>query len=152
MKLKRNYKSTPPHQCIGGGGKAANAILEYAVTLAIVSAVFVGMNVYLKRGMQSKLKDMADYFISNEQLVELDPSSSSQSRQTDTNAVRKRFKGGGMRLETLSTDNIVQEGEVTTEEEIEPPGGTSVPGGHTAPQPYTNNPSAGLPGYSAGGQ
>jgi hypothetical protein len=138
MKLKKNAKN-----------RAANAILEYALTLTIVSLVFAGMHVYLKRGMQAKLKGMTDYFISDEQLVELDPTTSSQNRQTDTYAGRRRFKGGGTRRETFSTENIVQEGEVITEDEIDVPGNPSVPGGHSGVQPYAANPSGGLPGQNS---
>lgn len=139
MRLKRNNKDN-----------VANAILEYAVTLGIVAAVFVGMNIYLKRGMQAKLKDMTDYFIGDTQLVEVDPTTSSQTRETTSGVFRQRFTGGGTREVASSTDNIVNEAEVIVPEQIEPPNGTSAPGGHTAPLPYTDNPSAGLP--NAGGQ
>jgi Flp pilus assembly pilin Flp len=34
--------------------------VEYAVLLAIVAAALIGMQVYLKRGLQGRVKDLAD--------------------------------------------------------------------------------------------
>lgn len=138
MRRKRNHKNI-----------IANAILEYAVTLGIVAAVFVGMNIYMKRGIQAKLKDMTDYFISDTQIEEIDPSTtfheSSQNRQTSSGTIRQRFIGGGTREVVSSRDDIVAESRVEVTEDVVPSEDIEPPGGHTEPTPYTANPSAGLP-------
>jgi hypothetical protein len=43
--------------------KKANALIEYALIILIVIAAFFTMNIYMKRGLQGRVKDMADYFI-----------------------------------------------------------------------------------------
>ncbi|MBU1998962.1 MAG: hypothetical protein KKE64_05660, partial [Candidatus Omnitrophica bacterium] len=43
--------------------KRGNALGEYALILGIVTIALVSMNVYMKRGIQGKVKDMTDYFI-----------------------------------------------------------------------------------------
>jgi Flp pilus assembly pilin Flp len=38
----------------------AQSTVEYAVLIAIVAAAFVGMQIYLKRGIQGRVRDMAE--------------------------------------------------------------------------------------------
>jgi Flp pilus assembly pilin Flp len=40
--------------------KKAQSTLEYAVIIAVIAAALVAMNVYMKRGMQGKLRESAD--------------------------------------------------------------------------------------------
>ncbi len=37
----------------------AQSMMEYAVLIAAVSAALVGMQIYIKRGMQGRLRDLA---------------------------------------------------------------------------------------------
>ncbi len=42
--------------------------MDYTVSLGIITLVLVGMNLYVKRGVQANLKQMTDGFLSSEQL------------------------------------------------------------------------------------
>ncbi len=46
---------------------AGSSFLEYVLLFSVISAVFLGMNTYIKRGVNAKIKDMTDYFISSNQ-------------------------------------------------------------------------------------
>jgi hypothetical protein len=43
--------------------KKANAVIEYALIIGIAILAFSVMNIYIKRGLQGKVKDMTDFFI-----------------------------------------------------------------------------------------
>ena len=43
--------------------KRALSIVEYTILIGIVTAAFVGMQVFFRRSVQAKLKDSTDYFI-----------------------------------------------------------------------------------------
>ena len=43
-----------------GRGKA-QSITEYAILLSIVALVFVGMQIYVRRGLQGRLRDTSDF-------------------------------------------------------------------------------------------
>lgn len=67
--------------------KRASVFMEYAILLGLAAAAFLTMNMYIKRGLQARVKDMADYFISQgqqAQVVQIDPNVSSVS---DSNVV-----------------------------------------------------------------
>lgn len=95
--------------------KSASIFMEYAMVIAVVSLAIVTMNIYMKRGMQGRLKEMTDYFISNEQLVEIDPVTSDSNTTTDTTTVEDTNIGGGTMLalldrsETNSTSTLIDE-------------------------------------------
>lgn len=40
--------------------KKAQSVSEFAIVLAVVAAALIGMQVYLKRGVQGRIKDLAD--------------------------------------------------------------------------------------------
>lgn len=90
--------------------KAADSLTEYALILGIVSLALVGMNTYIKRGVQGRIKDMADNFISRRQVVETDPTtvSGSYSYTPDdvptTNTVTREILSGGA-IKTGIIDN-----------------------------------------------
>ena len=82
-----------------------SSFMEYAIVLGIASLVLVGMNTYIKRGLQCKIKDMTDYFIGKEQVVNANPTTqtTSQSKSAySSNVDTQGFIGGGMR--TLLSD------------------------------------------------
>lgn len=86
--------------------KRASIFMEYAILLGVVSAVLVGMNTYIKRGTQARLKDMTDYFISSEQVSELNPTDSEANTIASANMDEKGYIGGGTRLALLERKNI----------------------------------------------
>lgn len=55
------------------------AITEYALVLGVVSFALLSMNVYISRGLQGKVRDITNYFISNQQIGEINPTSISNS-------------------------------------------------------------------------
>jgi hypothetical protein len=74
--------------------------MEYAIILSLVIAVFYAMNIYFKRGIQGKIKDMADGYISNEQSALTDDyvdSTANSSRGMDVSETETIYKGGGRR-------------------------------------------------------
>ena len=75
--------------------ETASALLDYAVILGIVSLVFMSMNIYIKRGIQAKVKDMTDNFIGKEQSVEINPTAV-------TNSLNDSFYGAIVGEETLT--------------------------------------------------
>lgn len=88
-----------------------NSFMEYALVLGIISLVLTGMNIYIKRGMQAKVKDMTDYFFkSQEQAVDTSPNVTIVSQSnTITNASvdTQDFTGGG-RLTTLANTTTME--------------------------------------------
>lgn len=67
--------------------KRASAFMEYAIVLGVVAAAFFTMNIYIKRGLQARVKDMADYFINEGQevqVVQIDPNVTTTS---DSNVI-----------------------------------------------------------------
>jgi hypothetical protein len=70
--------------------------MEYAVVLSLVATVFMNMNTYIKRGIQGRLKDMSDNFISAQQVSEINTGEfSSESATVDRAAMRKKVARGG---------------------------------------------------------
>jgi len=93
--------------------KAANIFTEYAVVLGIVSLALVAMNIYIKRGIQGRIKAMSDIFIAPEKEGEewvhtetLNPTATTNSytdSQLDGTTYLKAFTGGGR--EIIVSDN-----------------------------------------------
>lgn len=98
--------------------KSASSFMEYVLILGVVSAILIGMNTYLKRGIQNRLKEMTDYFISNKQLVEINPTFSQTDTTSGATINNEGFIGGGTRQGLLETKNIQSKSSV---EDIEPP-------------------------------
>ena len=95
MAIKRNFKD-----------KAASSFMEYALILGVASAVLIGMNTYIKRGIQGRLKEMTDYFISPTQLVEINPTLSQTNTLSEATINNEGFLGGGARERRSETRNI----------------------------------------------
>lgn len=84
--------------------KKALGLVEYAFILGIVSTVMVGMNIYLKRGLQNQLREMTDHFISPEQSQETSLTAKTSSNSTITSDATQNQevrRGGEMRLARL---------------------------------------------------
>jgi len=112
MGIKLNFKD-----------KAASSFMEYVIILGVASAFLIGMNTYLKRGIQARLKDMTDYFIvrdlapEKKQLVEINPTESESNTISEATLNNDLFLGGGTREERFETRNIQASSNV---EDIEP--------------------------------
>lgn len=83
-------------------GKKAQSIMEYAIVLGLVSIVFVTMNIYVKRNVQGKVKDLTDFFIapSSEHISDPSPSGQTDSdirTQFSSTAQSLGTRGGGKR-------------------------------------------------------
>lgn len=79
------------------------SLINYALIFAIVTAALVGMTTYIKRGVQGKVRDMTDFFISDEQLVELDPTSSLTESSSTEDISRKGLSKGRMQIDYSGT-------------------------------------------------
>lgn len=99
-------------------GRAASSFMEYVLILGVVSAVLIGMNIYLKRGIQGRLKEMTDYFISPTQLAEINDTVSQTETISDATINNEGFIGGGTRQVFLETKDIES---MSTVEDIESP-------------------------------
>lgn len=56
--------------------KKGSTFMDYAIIISVVSIALFTMNIYVKRGLQGKVKDMSDFFISSgtpAQVIETDP-------------------------------------------------------------------------------
>jgi len=98
MSLKKNPKN-----------QAAASLIEYAIILGVVSAVLMGMSTYVKRGFQGRLKEMTDYFISDKQVAEVNPTattSSSTDRTQGATGTTEAFIGGGTSASLLEEASI----------------------------------------------
>ena len=87
--------------------KRGSSFMEYLVILGIISAVLWGMNVYVKRGVQAKMKDLTDSFIGKEQEADSSPTAvttSSSSSAYDSTVDTRGSIGGGWRVS--SSDKV----------------------------------------------
>ena len=98
--------------------RTASSFMEYVIILGVASALLIGMNTYLKRGLQNRLKEMTDYFISPTQLVEINPTFSQTETLSEATINNQDFIGGGTREARFETRNIQAKSSV---EDIEPP-------------------------------
>ena len=83
--------------------------MEYTIILGVVSLALITMNIYIKRGLQGKVKDMTDYFIGREQIIEINPTAVTNS-QTANNAFSQTesqmLAGGATTATTTERANI----------------------------------------------
>lgn len=127
--------------------RAASSFMEYVLILGVVSAVLIGMNTYIKRGIQGRLKEMTDYFIvgdlepEEKQLAVLNPTVSQTDTISNATINNAGFIGGGIRQVLLETKDIES---TSTVEDITSPFQTPVTpsgeGGITPPPPPESPP------------
>jgi len=60
-------------------GNIGTSITEYALILGVVSIAFLSMNSYISRGIQGKVKDLTDCFVSDQQIGDINPTVISNS-------------------------------------------------------------------------
>jgi len=98
--------------------KAANALMEYAIIIGVVTMALIAMNVYVKRGVQGKLKDMTDYFIGAEQAVDSNPTARVDSvtrSEYEGNADAHLLQAGGMHLVSLDSVQTIARSKIVDE-------------------------------------
>jgi hypothetical protein len=124
--------------------RAAGSFMEYMIVFGIISAVLWGMNVYVKRGVQGKVKDLTDVFIGKGQETDISPTAITTSGPVsigeptsvyDSTADTQLFLGGGSRV--LGSEKIDYEAESKiVDTDIPDTAGNFVPasGGYSNPE------------------
>lgn len=100
----------------------ASIFLEYSIIIGVISAALIGMNFYVKRGIQAKIKGMTDYFISDQQVITLYQTNSQTNTITDSSMDTDTYRGGGTKSALLETKNT---GSISRTEDVETPFSTS---------------------------
>ncbi len=95
--------------------RLGSSFMEYAVVLGLVSLVLTGMNIYIKRGMQGRIKEMTDNFIGKEQAANSYPTATvvSQSNIASASGSDAQEFIGGSRF-TYTSNTISAEAISTT--------------------------------------
>ena len=70
-------------------------LVDLALIIGVVGLVFIGMQIYIKRGVQGKVKDLADYIVSNSQSTDVDAVNRTTTLTSDSTLISREFKGGG---------------------------------------------------------
>lgn len=72
-------------------------LVDLALLIGVVGLVVIGMEAYIRRSVQGKVKDLTDYIISDQQSA-----GDAVDRKTvfslDSKMASEEFKGGGRRL------------------------------------------------------
>jgi len=76
-------------------------LVDLALIIGVVGLVFIGMEVYIKRSVQGKVKDLTDYIISDKQLG-TQPGEAEETRKSTftlhSTMKSDEFIGGGRKL------------------------------------------------------
>ncbi|MBU1124500.1 MAG: hypothetical protein KKC84_00565 [Candidatus Omnitrophica bacterium] len=91
--------------------KRGQSTLEYSIVIAVVIAALLALNVYLKRGVQGKLKDSADQIGS-----QFEPTSYNSSWSTTSSG---ETKSSETRSVTGEITSEIEEGETITRSQNE---------------------------------
>ena len=94
------------------GIKKGQSLTEVALILGVVGLVFIGMEIYAKRGLQGKIKDLSDNMIGTEQSVRQEDTSGleidkSNSTLTSGSTITSEERAGG-------TKSLIIPNETTT--------------------------------------
>lgn len=97
--------------------------LEYAIILGLVTMIFAAMNIYVKRGIQGRIRDLSDYFIAprSEHTEDLVPDSSTSST-TNTDAsttMSAQLLSAGATTVTSSENSAIGSTTVTQDWDLE---------------------------------
>jgi hypothetical protein len=74
-------------------------LVDLALLIGIVGLVVIGMEVYLKRSVQGKVKDLTDYIISDQQKADKDAKDTQSSTTLSSDTTTKESLGGSSSLE-----------------------------------------------------
>jgi hypothetical protein len=99
--------------------EAANIFTEYVVVFGIVSLALVAMNIYIKRGIQGRIKEMSDYFIAPEadHTEAINPTANTDSYtnyQLNGTTNLEAFTGGGRGI-IVSDNQIINANTMTVD-------------------------------------
>jgi hypothetical protein len=95
----------------------ASLITEYAVILSIAFMAIIAMNTYMKRGLQGRIKEMSDNFISPQQVADINTgeSSSNTTNVMGTISSREGFLGGSTKTNVDDKREITSQSRVVDE-------------------------------------
>lgn len=74
-------------------------LIDLALLIGLVGLVVVGMEVYIRRGLQGKIKDVTDHIITKRQAVEDEKMISSTTLNLDSVMRYEELTKGGRKLE-----------------------------------------------------
>lgn len=74
------------------------SLVDLAIIIGVVGLVFIGMQTYVKRSVQGKVKDLTDYIISDQQAPDKDAAGRHNSVTLGSTTTLEEFKGGGRKL------------------------------------------------------
>lgn len=113
--------------------------MEYMIILGIVSAVLLGMNVYVKRNVQGKVKDLTDTLIGKGQETEISrtaTTTSSAVNDYESTIENRASLGGGWRVESQEDLGYTATSEVKdTDVPYTEPNYTPAQSGYPYPEP-----------------
>ena len=101
--------------------KKGQSLSEYVLLLALVTSVFIGMQLYVRRGLQGRLRDASDYAVQamNRKLgsayaKQYEPyyRTSSKDVNQGSSFLGQMFEGGGTRKDYLGDTTDVTSREV----------------------------------------
>ncbi|MCK9432774.1 MAG: hypothetical protein M0R00_07445 [Candidatus Omnitrophica bacterium] len=75
--------------------RRGQSLIEIAFLIGVVGLAIIGMEVYIRRGVQGKVKDLTNYIISDQQAPDEDAADSTGSSSIDSTLTAKEFQGGG---------------------------------------------------------
>lgn len=73
-------------------------LVDLALLIGIVGLVVIGMEVYLRRSVQGKVKDLTDYIISDQQKVDKDAKDTKSSTTLSSDTTTTESLGGSSSL------------------------------------------------------
>ncbi|MDD3345819.1 MAG: hypothetical protein PHO34_05295 [Candidatus Omnitrophica bacterium] len=74
------------------------SVIEIALLIGIIGLVVIGMEAYLRRGMQGKVKSLTDYIISDQQAPDEDAADTESSTSLKSTMTNQELLGGGRKL------------------------------------------------------
>ncbi len=124
--------------------RIASSFMEYIIILGIISTVLWGMNIYMKRGIQGKVKDLTDSFIGKEQEADISPTAvttSSAKSDYDSTVNTQGSLGGGWSVSSSEKVGYKAESKIV-DTDVPDTAGNFVPasGGYSSPgEPIQTN-------------
>ena len=77
-------------------------MVDFMLIIVVVGLAFIGMEVYTKRGMQGKVKELTDYIIKDNEDLRIkqspDTTTGTNTLYSGSTVTSNEFKGGGKSL------------------------------------------------------
>lgn len=74
------------------------SFVDLALIIGVVGLVFIGMQIYIRRGIQGKVKDLTDYIVSDRQAPDKDAQDRNSTVTSSSTMTSEEFKGGGRKF------------------------------------------------------